>query len=932
MKSTSHVRGASFVQYMVGVALAIAIAAGGVAVYRLAIGKGSKCLGERVAGAGAVGGTCDGAAAARESTAAVVMAQLGPSSLDAKCDASGKCTNGACFTADTPVLTPDGERPIGSIVAGDLVIAHDPETGSTSARPVVATKTTLGKPSLRLELRDVAGRSEAISVTAEHPFWVAKRGWIAASDLESDDVVTTPTSTAVVVSLAQRAAIEPVHNLEVEGLHTYFVGHAHVLVHNDCNIASKEAWEYPYRISDADQVLRSAAQLAASWKATLEAQKYTGPSMHAPGYNVELEAARSRARQLENLSATQGMIDTRMAQILLSPTADPAAKRAIAQALAEGKHVASMAMPTSSFGLMTPLSITGSKRDQAMFEQAQQLAWSGQTLRFAFAQYAARSGSPDMKSKAAASLLEAQSLFNPNKAFEIFGAKFQRELERSQKAEADSALKRLARLLYAQELGKDPKWSDSVNKDILARKLGEMWKDPEIKKTLADLHAQTISEVKYSDAYRSHVGMLQSEAFLLRLQLEAPEQAKKTLELEIGKVAAIDSLEAKRLLEGILARQLMRDFHQLELEAQAESVERSIDLHVASLAKHDSALKDVAKTGLKAPADVMKRIAKVLSEQQKALALNRAAEATAAIDKIVEDAAKVGQITVQQKSALSKVFNLIEKSDKNGHASVVATTAALFALGVDVHNGEAFKGWDNAKSYQSVATIAKSVGSAESYAKVGAWLLAAKLPAEGTKFAMVIKFTKWGGPIGDGIAATLDTISAVDNFKKGNNKEAVCDVGAAGCAVATTIAGIAIASGATGPAAPIVMLVGTVGYLGFKGIKWMVTDADEVKLLKEAGVYRDMSGSALAAVHEREIRKYANSCTSDRRHCPGPVGEEARRILDGDKNRYDRDLLFKDLYAPTTGKLRFEAEIIAARGSKFYQQHKAAPGTCNNCH
>lgn len=156
---------------------------------------------------------------------------------------------------------------------------------------------------------------------------------------------------------------------------------------------------------------------------------------------------------------------------------------------------------------------------------------------------------------------------------------------------------------------------------------------------------------------------------------------------------------------------------------------------------------------------------------------------------------------------------------------------------------------------------------------------------------MLIKITKWGGPIGDGIAATLDTISAVDNFKK-----------------ATTIAGIAIASGSTGPAAPVGMLVGTIGYLGFKGIEWMVTDADEVKLINAAGVYRDMSGSALRAIHEREIRKYANSCTSDRRHCPGPIGEEARRILDGDKGRYDSDLLLRDFYAPTTGKLRFESE------------------------
>ncbi len=907
VRSTSQLRGASFVQYMVGVALAIALAAGGVAVYRLAIAKGSGCLGEHVAAAGVAGRQC-GQTETKESRAAATMAALGPTSLDAKCDASGKCTNGACFSGDTPVLTPDGERAIATIAPGDLVIARDPVTGETSARHVLATKITDGKPSLRLELHDDdADRTEALTVTAEHPFWVAARGWIAAADLASGDRVTTPTGTATVIALAQRASVEPVHNLEVEGLHTYFVGRTHILVHNDCNIASKEAWEYPYRASDADQVLKAAAQLATQWKTFLEPNRYTGPSMHAPGYDVERENAKARARQAENLGATQSMVDLRMAQILTSPTSDPAAKRAIAQALAEGKHLPSLAMPMSTFGpsSMSMLSLSGNtQRDLDRMQAIRQQAWSGETLRGAFAQYTVREGTPAMKEKTAWLLLEARSTFDPNRAFQIFGKKLQHALERA----------------------------DQVDKDILARKLAEMWKDPSIKKTLADLHAETLSEVRSSNEYRQQLEMLQSEAFLLRLQLETPDQAKKTLELEIGKVAAVDTLVAKRLLENILARQLMRDFHQLDLGTQADAVEKSIDVHLAELAKHDSTLKDLAKTGIKAPADVMKRIAKVLSEQQKILALNRAAEATAAIDKIVEDAAKVGQISTQQKSALTKVFNLIEKSDKNGHASAIATTAALFALGVDVYNGEAFKGFGSAKSYQSVATIAKSIGSADSYAKVGAWLLAAKLPGEGTKFAMLIKITKWGGPIGDGIAATLDTISAVDNFKKGNTKEAVCDVGAAGCAVATTVAGIAIASGATGPAAPVVMLVGTIGYLGFKGIKWMVTDADEVKLLKEAGVYRDMSGSALRAIHEREIRKYANSCTSDRRHCPGPIGEEARRILDGDKNRYDRDLLLRDFYAPSTGKLRFESEIIAARGAKFYQQHKAAPGTCNSCH
>lgn len=155
------------------------------------------------------------------------------------------------------------------------------------------------------------------------------------------------------------------------------------------------------------------------------------------------------------------------------------------------------------------------------------------------------------------------------------------------------------------------------------------------------------------------------------------------------------------------------------------------------------------------------------------------------------------------------------------------------------------------------------------------------------------------------------------------------------------IAGIAIASGATGPAAPIALLVGTVGYLSFKGVKWLVADPDEIKALREAGVLRDTSGQALAAIHAREIRKYAGSCTSDRRNCPGPIGEEARRILDGEKRM---PLTFDPFPLGPDGTVtrredmvrerlwRMEAEVIRDRGAKFYKDHGAAPGTCGSCH
>jgi len=52
-------------------------------------------------------------------------------------DAAESCRNS--FTADTPVTMADGtEKPIADVKVGDKVLATDPETGRTEARPVTA--------------------------------------------------------------------------------------------------------------------------------------------------------------------------------------------------------------------------------------------------------------------------------------------------------------------------------------------------------------------------------------------------------------------------------------------------------------------------------------------------------------------------------------------------------------------------------------------------------------------------------------------------------------------------------------------------------------------------------------------------------------------------------------------------------------------------
>ena len=127
----------------------------------------------------------------------------------------------SCFTAGTPLLTPDGEKLIEQFREGDWLLSrseHDPE-GTVEARRVVQV---FVRTALVLELR-VGGR--LIRTTAEHPFWVVGRGWAAAGTLRPGDWLLSHDGRAALVEGATALReTATVYNLEVEEHHTYFVG------------------------------------------------------------------------------------------------------------------------------------------------------------------------------------------------------------------------------------------------------------------------------------------------------------------------------------------------------------------------------------------------------------------------------------------------------------------------------------------------------------------------------------------------------------------------------------------------------------------------------------------------------------------------------------------------------------------------------------
>ena len=149
-----------------------------------------------------------------------------------------------CFGAGTPVLTAQGERPIEAIVPGELVWSRDEATGTDALAPVARVFTTPDTLVIGIQIPWDVGKSERIAVTPEHPFWVDGTGWVAAQELDGSPLASPsgqPLGTAV-ESWGERTTV---YNLEVEGRHSFFVGHAHVLVHNTCKYKpqSYTAWK-----------------------------------------------------------------------------------------------------------------------------------------------------------------------------------------------------------------------------------------------------------------------------------------------------------------------------------------------------------------------------------------------------------------------------------------------------------------------------------------------------------------------------------------------------------------------------------------------------------------------------------------------------------------------------------------------------------------
>ncbi len=145
---------------------------------------------------------------------------------------------GGCFPAGSRVSTPVGDKPIESLVVGDLVYGFNVDTGERVVAPVVKTfQHTWDEVHDRSPLLVFKHESGVFTVTKNH--WVYRvndrndeyANFDRAGLFEVGDVlVLEDGTTSVITKIEQGPEYDFVYNLTVEGVHTYFADG--VRVHN----------------------------------------------------------------------------------------------------------------------------------------------------------------------------------------------------------------------------------------------------------------------------------------------------------------------------------------------------------------------------------------------------------------------------------------------------------------------------------------------------------------------------------------------------------------------------------------------------------------------------------------------------------------------------------------------------------------------------
>ena len=134
------------------------------------------------------------------------------------------------FSSDTLVSTAYGFAAISELKEGQYVLAFDEATGTLIYAPILATWVHEDPVIVHLTIG-----GELVETTPQHPFKLANGEYVAAIDLQIDDLIHQANGQASPVEAIQiEYTPQPMYNLTIATAHTFFVGEGQWLVHNTC--------------------------------------------------------------------------------------------------------------------------------------------------------------------------------------------------------------------------------------------------------------------------------------------------------------------------------------------------------------------------------------------------------------------------------------------------------------------------------------------------------------------------------------------------------------------------------------------------------------------------------------------------------------------------------------------------------------------------
>ena len=163
----------------------------------------------------------------------------------------GESSTRGCFAAGTPLRTPFGALAIEDLRPGDQVLARCERDANAPVVPRIIEKVFQSLETLW----DIEVNGRTIRTTGNHPFYVARRGWVPASELTPGDRVAGELEGVWYAVESARAGdtLEAVYNLRVAEDHTYFVGAPDwgfaVWVHNDYAGTNERGSRYEKKVS-----------------------------------------------------------------------------------------------------------------------------------------------------------------------------------------------------------------------------------------------------------------------------------------------------------------------------------------------------------------------------------------------------------------------------------------------------------------------------------------------------------------------------------------------------------------------------------------------------------------------------------------------------------------------------------------------------------